>query len=258
MGILNATPDSFYNDGMNATPENFLVLADKMINDGASILDIGGVSTRPGAKNISIDEESRRVLPVIELIRKKFPEIYISVDTYNATIATLAVDCGADIVNDISAGTIDNNMLPTVRDARVPYIAMHMQGTPDTMQQHPIYKDVTMDIFDYFIRKIKDIDDAGIKDIIVDVGFGFGKTLEHNYQLLKNLHIFKMLGKPILVGLSRKSMIGKLLNVSPADSLNGSTALHMLALQQGADILRVHDVKEACEAIKIHEYYYAV
>lgn len=258
MGILNATPDSFYTRGRNSAPEDMLEQAGKMITDGALILDIGGMSTRPHAADVSIREELDRVLPAISSIRKAFPDIFISIDSYRSEVAAAAVQAGADIVNDISAGEGDPQMLTVVAGLQVPYIAMHMQGMPSTMQQNPQYNKITLDVLDYFIRKIKDCETAGIKDIILDPGFGFGKTMAHNYQLLKGMRALQVAGKAVLAGLSRKSMIYKLLETGPEASLNGTTALHMLALQQGATLLRAHDVKEAVECIKIFDYYQTI
>lgn len=255
MGILNATPDSFYNRGRDSEPQALLGMAAQMIQDGATIVDIGGLSTRPGANPHSAEEELRRVLPVIRQLRQNFPEVFLSIDTYRATVAEAAIAAGADIVNDISAGDMDAEMLPTVARLGVPYIAMHMQGTPGNMQEHPQYSQVTQDILTYFNKKIIQMQTLGIKDIIVDPGFGFGKTLAQNYTLLNQLHTFSLLEKPLLVGLSRKSMVYKLLDTSPDAALNGTTAVHMLALQQGACILRVHDVKAAMECLRIFNFY---
>jgi len=251
MGILNATPDSFYNQGKDSDPEALLRMGEKMLRDGAVILDIGGASSSPGSTLPSEDEELKRVLPVIEKIYARFPEAWISVDTLHAKVAREAVAAGASIINDISAGSADEAMLDTVATLRVPYIAMHMQGMPATMQANPQYENVTLDIIDYLQKVVHKAVQAGIHDIIIDPGFGFGKTMTHNYTLIRELHLFRMLGKPILVGLSRKSMIWKTLNTNPEAALNGTTALHMVSLQQGASILRAHDVKEAMETITL-------
>ena len=251
MGILNATPDSFYSKNENGDIDNLLRMAEKMLREGATILDIGGASTKPGQKIIDPSEELGRVIQVIQAIHRHFPDTWLSVDTYHATVAREAVDAGVSIVNDISGGSIDNEMLKTVAALGVPYIAMHIQGTPHTMQADPKYADVVTEVRDH-LRLISDkCKEVGITDIIIDPGFGFGKTLQHNFELLHSLHTFRILGKPILVGLSRKSMICKPLGVNPENALNGTTALHVLALQQGANILRVHDVKEAVEVIKL-------
>jgi dihydropteroate synthase len=226
-----------------------------MLTEGAAILDVGGASTKPGAMLIETDEEKQRVLPIIAAIRKRFPEAWLSVDTYNAQTAKEAVAAGADIINDVSSGRFDEAMIKTVAELGVPYIAMHMQGTPETMQQDPSYEDAVTEVFDY-LRAVTDrCRKAGIKDIIVDPGFGFGKTVEHNFQLLNALNSFRMMGKPVLAGLSRKSMICKPLKVNPEHALNGTTALNMVALQQGASILRVHDVKEAVEVVKLFQQF---
>ncbi|WP_118972303.1 dihydropteroate synthase [Taibaiella koreensis] len=258
MGILNVTPDSFYTRGRENTPEDHLRKAEKMLAEGAGILDIGGMSTRPRADVISPEEEIARVTPVIGLIRRHFPETFISIDTYRAAVARAAVEAGADIVNDISAGNLDAGMLTTVAALKAPYILMHMQGTPADMQQHPHYKDVVADILDFFLDKIHRCREAGINDIILDPGFGFGKTQTHNFQLLKGMHAFALTGLPVLAGLSRKSMVYRLLQSSAEEALNGTTALHMLALQQGAAILRVHDVREAVECVKLYHFYQTI
>lgn len=254
MGILNATPDSFFNKGIASSPQQLADTAQQMLSDGATILDIGGLSTRPGSEAISIQEEIDRVVPVIELVRKSDMDAYLSIDTYHAKVAAAAVAAGADIVNDVSAGEMDSEMLATVAQLNVPYLAMHMQGTPKTMQQEPIYEHVVKEVLDYFIQKIKQCADAGIKDIIIDPGFGFGKNMEHNYLLLHHLDMFKIVGKPLLAGFSRKSMISKLLNTKPETALNGTTILNTLALQKGAKILRVHDVKEAAQVTEVYNY----
>lgn len=251
MGVLNVTPDSFYTKGRDNDVDGLLRNAEKMLNEGAAILDIGGASTRPGSVLIQIDEELNRVIPVVSAIHKRFPEVWLSVDTYHAAVAKEAVGAGVSIINDISSGSIDNAMLQTVASLKVPYIAMHMQGTPQTMQQNPQYEDAVAEIYSYLASICHDGYQAGITDIIIDPGFGFGKTVAHNFQLLASLHTFRMLGKPILAGLSRKSLICRTLNIAPADALNGTTALNMVALQQGANILRVHDVKEAMEVITL-------
>jgi len=255
MGILNATPDSFYNKGQESDPDSLLRNAEKMLNDGAAILDIGGTSTKPGAALIDTEDELARVIPVIAAIHKRFPDAWLSVDTYNSVTANEAIITGASIINDVSAGRFDTNMLKTVAALRVPYIAMHMQGTPETMQQGPHYKDVVTEVLDYLQDTSSQCSEAGITDIIIDPGFGFGKTVEHNFQLLNALHNFRILSKPILAGISRKSMVCKPLHVNPEHALNGSTALHIVALQQGANILRVHDVKEAMEVIKLYQQF---
>jgi dihydropteroate synthase len=253
MGILNATPDSFYNKGRESTVSELLKKAERMMKEGAVIIDVGGASTKPGAAIIDVNEELERVLPVVENIHQRFPEVWLSVDTYHARVAEETVCAGASIVNDVSSGSIDENMLATVAKLKIPYIAMHMQGTPETMQQNPVYEDVVYEVRDYLRVKCDEASKAGITNIIIDPGFGFGKTLEHNIALLKALHTIRMLGKPVLVGLSRKSIVCKTLGITPEEALNGTTAYHLLALQQGANILRAHDVKEAVEVIKIWE-----
>ena len=256
MGILNATPDSFYNKGQLSDVESLLRNAEKMLKDGASILDIGGASTKPGQELISPEEELKRVIPVIVALVKHFPDTWLSIDTYNAAVADAAVLAGVSIINDVSCGRFDKEMLHTAARLKVPYIAMHMQGTPKTMQQSPEYKDVVKEVYDYLEGVCKECENEGIAEVIIDPGFGFGKTVEHNFSLLGSLKKFKQLGRPILAGLSRKSMICKPLKVNPEHALNGTTALNMVALQQGANILRVHDVKEAMEVIKLASYLY--
>jgi dihydropteroate synthase len=251
MGILNVTPDSFYSGSRLQSEEAVLQKAGQMIIEGATILDIGGQSTRPNSTRISTEEELVRVLPVIKSIKDKFPTVFISIDTYNASVATEAVAAGADMVNDISAGTMDAAMIATVAALNVPFIAMHMQSTPTTMQQNPTYKNVATEVVDYFIKKTEQLKQAGIKDILIDPGFGFGKTIEHNFQLLKQLEIFSIFHLPLLAGLSRKSTIYKTLGISSEEALNGTTVLNTIALTKGATILRVHDVKEAKEAITL-------
>ena len=255
MGIINATPDSFYLGHLNLSIEAILSLAGKMIADGAGILDIGGQSTKPGSKPISAQEEMDRVLPVIETIYKVYPDTIISVDTYNSQVAKAAVAAGASMVNDISGGNLDAAMIPTVAALKLPYVCMHMQGTPATMQKAPEYADVVKEVLDYFIGKLDECSKAGIKDVIFDPGFGFGKTIEHNLILLKNLSIFSITNCPILAGLSRKSTIYKTLGITVTEALNGTTVLNTMALLNGASILRVHDVKEAKEAITLFTAY---
>ncbi|HTN45487.1 MAG TPA: dihydropteroate synthase [Flavipsychrobacter sp.] len=257
MGILNATPDSFYNKGRERTADDLLRNAEKMLNEGAAILDIGGASTRPGSELIRVEDELERVLPVIKLIHQRFPEAWLSADTYNAATAEAAVAEGVSIINDISGGRFDENMLSTVARLQVPYVAMHIQGTPETMQQQPRYEDVVYEVRNALRLISERCDEAGIKDVIIDPGFGFGKTVAHNFQLLNGLHLLRMLGRPVLAGISRKSMICKTLEVTPDEALNGTTALHMIALQQGASILRVHDVKEVVQVVKLYEALHA-
>ena len=251
MGILNATPDSFYNKGQSNDALSLLRNAEKMLKEGAAILDIGGASTKPGQDLIGADEELVRVMPVVTAIHKAFPDTWLSVDTYNARVAREVVEAGVAIVNDVSGGRFDKEMLPTVAALGVPYIAMHMQGTPKNMQVDPQYEDVVEEVYTCLQDICEQCATTGINDVIIDPGFGFGKTVAHNFQLLRSLHTFSLLGKPVLAGLSRKSMICKPLKVNPERALNGTTALHMVALQQGANILRVHDVKEAREVIEL-------
>ena len=257
MGILNITPDSFF-EGSRVSQEEKKILstAEKMISEGVDFLDIGGYSTRPGALDISMEEEVQRVAPGISLIKREFPEILISVDTFRSGVAKHAVESGADLINDISAGNLDPQMLSTVVQLNIPYIAMHMRGTPQTMQEETIYQDLIPEILSYFSQKLEQFRKLGIKDVIIDPGFGFAKTREQNFQLLRDLKSLRSLGLPILAGVSRKSMIYKTLQISPSEALNGTTALNMFALSQGANILRVHDVKEAKETVTLFEQLY--
>ena len=255
MGIINATPDSFFEGHLNKGIESIVELASGMIFDGADILDIGGQSTRPGSKRIDAEEEMARVVPVIEAIKALHNDAIISIDTYHSKVAMAAISAGASIVNDISGGNMDADMLKTVAELKVPYICMHMQGTPDPMQQEAQYENVTTTVLDFFIDKIAECKKAGIVDIIIDPGFGFGKTIQHNFQLLKNLSVFNMFDLPILAGISRKATVYKTLNIDVTQALNGTTVLNTIALMNGASILRVHDVKEAKEAVTLFEAY---
>ena len=254
MGILNITPDSFYKESRITKPLEAVERAEQMLSQGAKIIDIGGYSSRPGASPVSQEEEWNRlqnVIPAVRALTDKIPGTFISVDTFRASVAEKAIDAGAHMVNDISGGNLDNKMHKVVAKLKCPYILMHMQGDPNTMQDNPSYRHITQDIVKFFSERLPKLHDMGIHDTIVDVGFGFGKTLEHNYQLLRELHAFQLLGRPILTGISRKSMVYKALNNTAEESLNGSTALHMAALLQGSNILRVHDVKEAHETITL-------
>lgn len=253
MGIINITPDSFFAGSRHLGTDLVLRQVEKMVKDGAAILDIGGQSTRPGAERVGEVAEMERVIPAIRAINKEFPEVEISVDTFYSKVAAEAVSAGASIVNDVSAGLIDPEMLPVVASLNVPYVCMHMKGEPGTMQQSPEYEDVTREVLDFFIRRMEDCRKAGIRDIIADPGFGFGKTIHHNFTLLGQLEAFNMLGVPILLGISRKSTIYKTLGISVEDALNGTTVLHTIGLMKGVNILRVHDVKEAREAIVLTE-----
>ncbi len=252
MGILNVTPDSFYDGGSYDSGKKALVQAGKMLEEGADILDIGGMSSRPGAEVISVEEERQRVIPIIKAISKEFPEAVISIDTVRSQIAKEAVESGAAIVNDISAGSLDKGMYETVGALKVPYVLMHMKGRPETMQDRPDYDDPVLEITDFFIRETEKLRQFGVHDIVLDPGFGFGKRVEDNYQILKRFKDFSILDYPLLAGVSRKSMIYKPLGITPQEALNGTTALHMVALQNGASILRVHDVKEAVECLRIY------
>lgn len=251
MGILNITPDSFYDGGRFKDEVSILNQVDKMLTEGATFIDVGAYSSRPGAKHISEQEELKRIVPVINLLIKKYPESIISVDTFRSKIAKETIHAGAAIVNDISGGNMDTKMFQTVADLQVPYILMHMLGTPQNMQQNPVYNDVIKDIISFFASKIYTLHELKLNDVIIDVGFGFGKTVNHNYQILKDLELFKILDAPILAGISRKSMLYKTLGVSAKEALNATTSANTIALLNGANILRVHDVKEAVEAVKI-------
>jgi dihydropteroate synthase len=255
MGIINITDDSFYAASRHTDLNTIIEAAGKMLSAGAAILDLGAQSSRPGATRINATTEINRLIPAIEAILNQFPSAILSVDTYYATVASAAVNAGAHIINDISAGVMDDDMLSTVAQLKIPYIAMHMQGNPATMQQNPEYKEVVSDVLDFFIQKIHECQSAGISDIIIDPGFGFGKTLTHNYTLLKHLNALKILDKPLMAGISRKSMIYHLLDITPENALNATSALHMLALQNGATILRVHDVDAAAEVVRLWSYY---
>lgn len=257
MGILNTTPDSFFDGGQLATETAILHKAEQMLSEGASLLDVGGASSRPGADTVGLEEELRRTLPAIEIILKNFPDALLSIDTWRAEVAHQAIEAGAVLVNDISAGRMDPAYYTTLGNfagKNVPYVLMHMQGTPQTMQKSPEYEDIVAEVLDFFIAELKKLRALGVQDVLLDPGFGFGKTIAHNYRLLKHLPTFEAVtGCPVLVGLSRKSMICKVLNVKPNEALNGTTALHMMALQLGARVLRVHDVKQAMEVVKIAE-----
>jgi len=251
MGILNVTPDSFYDGGQYKDEKSILNQVETILNEGATFVDIGGYSSRPGADYVSEAEELSRVVPVVQLILKHYPETLISIDTFRSEVAKKSIEAGAAIINDISAGHLDDNMIATVGQLGVPYIMMHMKGNPETMQQQTDYDDLIKDINSYFAERIAKAHAAKINDIIIDPGFGFAKTTEQNYELLNNMELLQIVDKPILAGVSRKSMIYKTLNTTSENALNGTTALHMVALQKGAKILRVHDVKEAMECVTL-------
>jgi dihydropteroate synthase len=254
MGILNVTPDSFYDGGKYNLEKDIVERVSEIISEGADFVDIGGYSTRPGASQISEKEELERLLPAVKVVKKHFPNIAISIDTFRSEIASRVVEeTGACMVNDISGGNFDLKMFETVARLGVPYILMHSQGDPSTMQKKPTYNDVVQDIIMYFSERVEKLKLLGVNDIIIDPGFGFGKTVEHNYQLMNSIDAFKVFQLPVMVGISRKSMIWKVLDITPDESLNGSTVLNALSLAGGADILRVHDVKEAVETVKIVE-----
>lgn len=253
MGIINTTPDSFFKESRKQSIEDILSQANKMIDEGAKILDIGGQSTRPGSEHILLQEEADRVLPAVEAIAKNFPDTFISIDTFYAEVAKQAVYAGASIINDISGGLLDDKMLATAGQLKTPFICMHMKGTPQTMQQLTAYDNVTREVLDFFIERLEQCRLAGITDVIIDPGIGFSKTTEQNFALIKNLHAFKMLQKPLLLGVSRKGVIYKSLGITAKEALNGTTVLNTIGLLNGVHILRVHDVKEAIEAITLTE-----
>lgn len=251
MGILNTTPDSFFDGGKYKNESDFLHQTEKMLSQGATFIDVGAYSSKPGADAVSEDEELKRILPVVELLIKNFPSILLSIDTFRSKIANECITSGAAIINDISAGEFDVNMMKTIAKHQVPYIMMHMKGTPQTMQSLATYEDITAEVKLYFSKKVALARSLKINDIIIDPGFGFAKTVSQNYELLKNTDLLQTMELPILVGLSRKSMIYKVLETDAKNALNGTTALHMFALQKGANILRVHDVKEAMECVDL-------
>ena len=250
MGIVNVNSDSFYS-GSRVDENSILQFAQKHVDEGAMFLDLGASTSKPGSPISDAEDEWKRLKPALEIVRKAFPEIYISIDTYHSSVAQNAVEFGADLINDISAGSIDTKMFDTIVELQVPYVLMHMQGIPETMQKNPNYIDVTKEVIDHLIRNVHALKSKGVEDIIIDPGFGFGKTLDQNYQLFNNLEAFSIFEKPLLIGISRKSMITRLFDCNADEALNGSTVLHSIALQNGANILRVHDVKPAMEAIRI-------
>ena len=251
MGILNITPDSFFDGGKYKNEADILFQTEKMLTEGATLIDVGAYSSRPGAKHITKQEELKRILPVVNLLVKTFPQIIISVDTFRSKVALETITSGAAIVNDISGGNMDPNMFKTVANLQVPYIVMHMLGTPQNMQKNPVYNNVTKEIISFFAAQISKLHQLKLNDVIIDVGFGFGKTINHNFEILKNLSLFKSLDAPILAGISRKSMLYKTLDISAKEALNATTSANTIALLNGANILRVHDVKEALQAVKI-------
>ena len=253
MGVLNLTEDSFYDGGKHNTIKKSLLQCEKMIDEGAHFIDIGVHSSKPGSKIINPSDEIELLIPYLEKILKEFNNFYFSIDTYNSEVAKISIEMGVSIINDISAGSIDSEMFSLISKYNIPYVMMHMKGKPISMQKQPKYRNVTTEIIDFFHEKINQVKGEGIKNIIIDPGFGFGKRESHNYELLKNLSDFKIFNYPILVGVSRKSMIYKKLDILPEFALNGTTAIHVLALERGAKILRVHDVKEAKECITLWE-----
>ncbi|WP_440122840.1 dihydropteroate synthase [Tenacibaculum sp. Ill] len=251
MGILNVTPDSFFDGGKYKNERDILEQAEKILSEGATFIDVGAYSSRPGAKHISEEEELQRMLPVVELLIKNFPEIIISIDSFRSRVVEESINAGAAIINDISGGKMDEQMFKTVAKLQVPYIMMHMKGTPQNMQQNPQYENVVTEVISFFAEQLFKLRELKVNDVIIDVGFGFGKTLDQNYELLKKLSLFKSLDVPILTGVSRKSMLYKLLGVTPKEALNATTVANTIALLNGTHILRVHDVKEAVETVKI-------
>ena len=255
MGILNLSHDSFYDGGKYLKKKSFLDHVEQMVGEGAMIIDLGAVSTRPGAAEVEESLEKKRLVSVLNEVRNRLPDLILSVDTHRASDAAEAIETGADIINDISAGRFDDRMLETVADYRVPFIMMHIQSIPEKMQIDPVYQDVVGELLIYFTERISAAQNAGISQLIIDPGFGFGKTLQHNYQILKNLKEFKVFNVPILAGISRKSMINRVINTNPENALNGTTVLNTLAILNGCNILRVHDVKPAMEVIRLCEQY---
>ena len=254
MAILNLTPDSFFDGGKYKNQDAVKYRVETMIQEGATILDLGGMSTRPGAKIITVEEEIDRILPTIRWVKSQFPQLIISVDTVHAAVAEVVLEAGIHIINDVSAWQIDPRMIEVVTANQVPYVLMHMKGLPSNMQNDPVYDDVVKEVLDFLIQKLGVLVEKGVLDILIDPGLGFGKRIEDNYNLIQNLHIFQILERPILVGLSRKSFITKPLNLPKDQALNGTTALHMVALQEGARILRVHDVREAKQCIDLWKF----
>ena len=251
MGIINLTPDSFYDGGKLNSEKEILLQANKMLQEGATFLDLGAYSSRPGAQFVSEKEEINRLLPVIKILLNEFPKTLVSIDTFRSNVANESIAAGASLINDISAGKLDNDMFKIIAQHQVPYVMMHMRGTPETMMQNTDYTDLTKEVLYYFSERIAKARSFGINDLIVDPGFGFSKTLDQNYELFNDLELFRHLNVPLLIGISRKSMIQKKIKTTAADSLNGTTALHAIAIQKGASILRVHDVKEAFETINL-------
>jgi dihydropteroate synthase len=251
MGILNLTPDSFYDGNKYSNEKAILNRVEQMLGEGADFIDVGGYSTRPGADQILAEEELQRTIPAIQWIAKKFPEAIVSIDTFRSAVVKEAIDAGAAMINDISGGELDDSMVKTVASLHVPYVLMHMRGTPQTMAQQTSYENLLKEMLDYFHKKVSLLQNSGVKDILVDPGFGFAKTVEQNFELLNKLDFLQIAGKPILVGLSRKSMIWKTLKTNPEGALNGTSALNTIALLKGASILRVHDVREAKEVIDL-------
>lgn len=254
MGILNITPDSFFDGGKYKDEKSILQLVEKMITDGADFIDVGGYSSRPGAKDVTQEEELERVLSVIKVIVKNFPESILSIDTFRSEVARQAIEEGALMVNDISGGALDNKMFDLIARHHIPYILMHMKGTPQTMKSMAEYENLISEMLDYFHPRLHQLHQMGVVDIMIDPGFGFAKTIAHNFELLKQLELLKILNKPMVIGLSRKSMIWKTLDTNPENALNGTTVLNTIALLKGASILRIHDVKEAVEAVKLTNF----
>lgn len=251
MGILNVTPDSFYDGGRYKKESDILYQTEKMLSEGATFIDIGAYSSRPGADHVSLDEELKRIVPVVRLLINEFPNIRISIDTFRSEVVKATIAEGASIINDISGGNMDDRMFATIAELQIPYIMMHMQGTPQNMQQNPSYENVINEVYYFFTEQLRQLNDLKVNDVILDIGFGFGKTIEHNYELLHHLNFFQNLGVPILTGVSRKSMLYKVLDLTAKEALNATTVANTIALLNGSNILRVHDVKEAMEAIHI-------
>jgi dihydropteroate synthase len=256
MGILNINNNSFYDGGKSNSINKALIQVEKMFNEGANIIDLGASTSKPGSKGITLEKEKQILFPILEALTKKFPDSFFSIDTYRSEIAKESIKIGASIINDISGGQFDKNMFKIISKYKVPYIMMHIKGKPHTMQLNPIYKNVIIEVLNFFINQVKKASDNGINDIIIDPGFGFGKSLNHNYEILKSLSLFKEINCPILIGVSRKSMIYNLIGKGPDEALNGTSVLNTFGIMNGANIIRVHDVKEAKECISLWEYLY--
>lgn len=254
MGVINITPDSFYEGSRHKSTRKVLETVNRMVEEGVDIIDVGGYSTRPGAAEITEEDERNRVVGALKAIRKEYADLVLSVDTFRSQVAKAArSEAGADIINDVSGGVLDNSMFKIVASLNIPYVLMHMQGVPATMQENPVYNDVVSDIIEWFGKRIPILEDAGVRDIIIDPGIGFGKTIGHNFEILRRLSEFEIIGRPLMAGVSRKSLIWKTLGITPSEAMNGTTAMNMALLMNGADIIRVHDVREAVETVRLYQ-----